>query len=75
MLRRRCIDLRLQVGDILRSWAVPKGVSLDPVVRRLAIQVDDHCIAAGEFEGIRGDSRGTGGGDRVGRRNGGHPAS
>lgn len=53
-------DLRLQFGDILRSWAVPKGASLDPAVRRLAIQVDDHNIADGDFEGVREHARGTG---------------
>jgi len=47
----RHFDLRLEVRGAMRSWAVPKGPSMDPAVKRLAIEVPDHSLAHNDFEG------------------------
>lgn len=53
-------DFRLEHNGVLVSWAIPKGPSVSPIVKRLAIRVDDHALNWANFEGVIRDGYGKG---------------
>jgi DNA ligase D-like protein (predicted 3'-phosphoesterase) len=64
-------DLRLELDGVMRSWALPKGPTLDPAVKRLAVQVEDHGLEHNSFEGPTGQGGGVIVWDRGGYEQGG----